>query len=63
MDENEDLIFYEVSRTRLLELLQAESFLNCLEDAGVDNWEGYSEAMENYDLEAAIDDLTFYKMV
>ena len=30
-------------------LLKAEEKLLCLEGAGVDNWEGYSYAMENYD--------------
>lgn len=27
-------------------LLQEQDFLNCLRAAGVDNWEGYSEAIE-----------------
>jgi len=27
------------------ELLEAQRFLDCLEGAGVDNWQGYSEAV------------------
>lgn len=29
-------------------LLQRDFKLNCLEGAGVDNWEGYDYAMEEY---------------
>ncbi len=34
----------EVKESRYQELLQKEKLLNALRDAGVDNWEGYSEA-------------------
>lgn len=30
------------------ELCQNSLFLNCLENAGVDNWEGYEYAIEEY---------------
>ena len=29
-------------------LLERSEFLACLEDAGVDNWQGYSYAREEY---------------
>lgn len=32
---------------RYNELVEAELKLRALEDAGVDNWEGYDEAMKN----------------
>jgi hypothetical protein len=35
-----------ISRKRFDELIAAETELNALEEAGVDNWEGYSYAME-----------------
>jgi hypothetical protein len=35
-----------ISNDRLQELLKAEAKLIALEAAGVDNWEGYDEAME-----------------
>ena len=38
----------EVRVSRLAELLTAERKLDCLEAMGVDNWEGYDEAMSNY---------------
>lgn len=37
-----------ISKERYDELLEAEEFLNCLEVAGVDNWEGYEYAQELY---------------
>lgn len=33
-----------ISNKRYQELLEAEKLLGALEAAGVDNWEGYSEA-------------------
>lgn len=36
----------EIEKERLEELLQAEKMLTCLESAGVDNWEGYDEAID-----------------
>jgi hypothetical protein len=38
-----------VDEKRLEELLKAEAKLQALENAGVDNWQWYSEAMEEYD--------------
>jgi len=35
----------EVSKRRYQELLDAEARLDALEAGGVDNWEGYDEAM------------------
>ena len=34
---------YIISEDRLLELLEAEATLHCLENDGVDNWEWYME--------------------
>ncbi|EPP7234010.1 hypothetical protein ACTOJ1_000926 [Shigella flexneri] len=38
-----------LSEERYFELLNKESKLTALENAGVDNWSGYSEAMEDHD--------------
>lgn len=35
-----------LSREEYDTLCEAVDFLNCLQAAGVDNWEGYSEAQE-----------------
>lgn len=37
-----------ISKRRYNELLHAEVQLTELEAAGVDNWEGYEEAMKSY---------------
>jgi hypothetical protein len=39
-------MLYVITQGRLLELLNAEKRLCELEDAGVDNWEGYGEGFE-----------------
>ena len=39
---------YIVSEERLLELLEAEAELECLSQAGVDNWWGYCENRDEY---------------
>ena len=36
-----------ISKLRYNELLEAEEKLHALENAGVDNWDGYDFAMEN----------------
>jgi hypothetical protein len=41
-----------VEARELHELIEDQKFLRCLEDAGVDNWEGYHQAMEMYNEEA-----------
>ena len=41
-------VFYRISRTELLELLEAEAQLSCLEHDGVDNWMGYMEGREEF---------------
>jgi len=35
----------EITEARLKELIEAEEKLSALENMGVDNWEGYSDAM------------------
>lgn len=40
----------EISREQYDELLERDAWLSALEDAGVDNWEGYDFAREVYDL-------------
>jgi hypothetical protein len=35
----------EITQQEYERLLEAEEFLNCLETAGVDNWEGYDTAL------------------
>ena len=39
---------YIVSEERLLELLEAEARLQCLEQDGVDNWSWYMEGREQF---------------
>jgi len=43
-----------ISRKEYNKLLQAQSELDALEAAGVDNWEGYSEAMQQQEDEEDI---------
>lgn len=43
---------YIVSEERLLELLEAENTLRCLEWDGVDNWTWYMEGRRRYIAEA-----------
>lgn len=38
----------EVSQVRIADLLEAELLLGCLYSAGVGNWEGFSEAYNEY---------------
>ena len=37
-----------ITKKKYKELLDSELKLNCLENAGVDNWEWYDDAMERY---------------
>ena len=37
-----------ITREEYIELLDCKERLECLEAAGVDNWEGYDYAMEMY---------------
>lgn len=39
---------YIISEERLLELLEAEATLGCLEWDGVDNWEWYMESRKRF---------------
>ena len=39
---------YEITREYLEELLESDFRLNALSNGGVDNWEYYEEAMEEY---------------
>lgn len=38
----------EITREEYLQLVAAQRKLGCLEAWGVDNWEGYGEAMKYY---------------
>ena len=40
-----------ITRKEYEELLDCKEYLECLEAAGVDNWEGYDYAMEMYNRE------------
>ena len=42
------MVLKEISQERLIELEQCELMLECLEQIGVDDWEGWSEAMVMY---------------
>ncbi len=37
-----------ISETDYDELLEDSRFLNCLRNAGVDNWDGYDYAIEDF---------------
>lgn len=37
-----------ISKEHYDELIEDQAFLSCLQAAGVDNWDGYSEAQEMY---------------
>ena len=41
----------EITEERYNELLKAEKFIYALEEAGVDNWDGYEIALKEMDLE------------
>ena len=45
----------EISKSRLKELEKLETKIHALEGAGVDNWEGYSIAMEQIEAREVID--------
>lgn len=38
----------QITQEEYLDLLKAKEKISCLESYGVDNWEGYGDAMENY---------------
>ena len=40
---------FEITREYLEELLESDFKLNALSNAGVDDWEFYDEAMEDFD--------------
>lgn len=46
---------YEITREYLEELLESDFKLNALSNAGVDNWEFYDEAMEDFNFDDVID--------
>lgn len=52
---------YVVTEIRLLELLNAEKRLHELQNAGVDNWEGYGEGFEP-DMEEVTESFTIEKL-
>ena len=39
-----------ISKTEYDRLLDRDMFLDCLEACGVDNWEWYDDAIQDYDL-------------
>ena len=44
--ENENLVL-EITRARFIELLDAEAQMICLDNSGVDNWEGCDIAFKD----------------
>lgn len=46
----------EITKAVYDELVRDQTFLNCLMDAGVDNWEGYGFAVEAYQEDYPEDD-------
>jgi hypothetical protein len=45
-----------ISKEEHTQLLEDSHFLQCLQDAGVDNWDGYDFAQEMYDSEKDLED-------
>lgn len=45
-----------IPRVEYDELIRRSELLNCLEEAGVDNWEGHHEAVKLYNERMGIDD-------
>jgi len=45
------MVLVEISQERLIELEECELMINCLEAVGVENWEGWPDAMEIYNEE------------
>lgn len=43
-----DKVFYKVDENRLFQLLAEEAHLNALICGGVDNWDYYGDAINNY---------------
>ena len=48
--------YVSVALSELAYLWERDSFLTCLENAGVDNWLGYSEAVEQFEMLESIED-------
>lgn len=46
---------FEITREYLEELLESDFKLNALSNAGVDDWEFYDEAMEDFNFDDVID--------
>lgn len=45
-----------ISIAEYQDLLDSQFFLQCLENAGVNNWDGYDYAIEEYNREKEIND-------
>ena len=50
---NHPATMYKIPEWRLLQLLESEDRLDCLEQDGVDNWDWYMEGKGQYLLEGA----------
>lgn len=46
---------YEITKEYLEELLESDFKLNALINGGVNNWEFYDEAMEDFNIDEVID--------
>lgn len=46
---------YEITKEYLEELLESDFKLNALINGGVDNWEHFDEAMEDFNIDEVID--------
>jgi len=47
--------YVKVSEQKLIELLEAENTLNCLQNGGVNNWDWYEECFDEHDYEEITD--------
>lgn len=54
---------YILTESELHELLQARNRLEALHAYGVDNWEGYEEAINDEEYEVTDDDLAAYPRI
>lgn len=54
---------YILTESELHELLQCRNHLEALQEYGVDNWDGYEEAMNDEEFEVTDDDFAEYSRI
>ncbi len=49
-------IYVSIALSELAYLWERDSFLTCLENAGVDNWVGYAQSQKEFEMLDSIED-------